>query len=183
MNLDLFIGLLLDKNTVDDARVLVPEYDFFQKDPWQSLDKKKGDCKATALIISALGPELRFVKSVTKPIKPSSRASSAYVHYLALDPINRIALHSTGAPISEGKHIKAVHISDYPLGWSKAGEAQAKPQFALTMLAALCGDSIKEERHVSGSVLTMTIEDPQDFLNNGTMEELAASAKDQLRQL
>lgn len=167
-------GILANIGTVEAVRLLVPGYNFYQKDPSKAMDTKLGECKATALIICALRPELRFVRSVTKTA-PNTRVSAAYIHYLALDIANKTVLHSTGTPLdSAGAHVKGVHTKDYAFGWSKKGESQAQPKQGLTMLDAICEGSKHEQRKSGSYELTMSVKDPATYLKEGTMEDLAA---------
>lgn len=168
---------MADVATAEAAQILVPKYDFFQKDPYVALKTGVGDCKAVALITVAMRPDLAFIKHVTKSTKGHQRTTAAYVHYLAVDRSSGVLIHSSGAPLTpEGAHIKALHISDFATGWNEAGEKRAKPSSALGALAKICDGSDFEERSLSEYKLSMKVENPQDYLKLGTMQDLRDEA-------
>lgn len=167
-------GILANIAATEILRLLVPKYDFFQKDPNLAIQTGTGDCKAVGILACALKPELRFVRSVTKTAS-SSRISAAYIHYLAVDRANKTIIHSTGSPLDPaGAHIRGLHTRNYAFGWSKKGESQAQPKSGLGMLDRICEGSDHEERRSGSYSLTMDVEDPTLHLKGCAMEELAA---------
>jgi hypothetical protein len=175
-----FENTLASAAALDGLRRLVPTYDFMQKDPFQALETGRGDCKTVAqLYLSLLGlrGDVVFVRHVTKPVQPSAKTSAAYIHYLALERSSGLVVHSTGAPLAKpGAHIKAVPVAGFGYGWSAEGERRAKPEEAIKGLRKICSGSYHETRRWSSYGLELTVEDPEERISGGGIEELREEA-------
>lgn len=178
-----FGNILANSVAIDVARTLIPSYryDLLQSNVQLALETGMGDCKAVALILAALRPDIAFVRHVTRPTKGVRKAASAYIHYLVLDREVGTVIHSTGAPLSvPGAHIKAVPVADFAQNWSIDGEKRAKPASAVSALREIAEGSEHEVRKFSGYELSMMVEDPQDRLVGSTMEDLRIEALERL---
>jgi hypothetical protein len=182
-----FGNTLASSAAFNAARRLVPTYEFMQKDAFKAVETGKGDCKTVAQIYYSLlnlREDVVSVRHVTKPVKPSSSASTAYIHYLALERNSGLIVHSTGAPLSEpGAHIKAVPVIEFGYGWSLEGEKRAKPFAAIKALEAICEGSDHEVRRFSGSQLELNVENPGDRLDSGGMAQLREESLDKLQEM
>jgi hypothetical protein len=182
-----FKNILASTASLDVVRRLVPTYDFMQKNAFEALKTGKGDCRTVAQIYAALlglREDTVFVRHITKPAQPSAKTSAAYVHYLALEKSSGLVVHSTGAPLEKpGAHIKAVPASKFDYGWSNEGEKRAKPEKAIKALGNICSGSDRETRRWGRYQLELTVEDPEERLSGGNIEELREDALSRLRTM